>query len=73
MMLQKVKFVDFFNLQKEMKMSLISIKKCILSLLLILTLTIIGCERRIEFIPDNREAPPSGDYSGAPNWGQGWW
>ena len=54
-------------------MSLILNKKWIISLLLILNFTIIGCERRIQFIPDNREAPPSGDYSGAPNWGQGWW
>ena len=53
-------------------MSLILNKKCILTLLLVLHLTMIGCERRIQFIPDNRESPPPVDFSGAPVWQHGW-
>ena len=55
-------------------MALISNKKCILIFLLIIHFTLISCERRIEFIPDNREAPPptTGDYSGIPAWVTGW-
>lgn len=53
-------------------MSLISNKKCILSLLLILHFIIIGCERRIEFIPDNRESTANGWYPGNPGWTNGW-